>query len=130
MSRSIYLPEQIRGRAAGAWLGTLLSSTPLQSRTAPDLPRQRVLLLKLQQRKSAKYTAILPAYCFVPLAFKTLGPINHEGTAFFNNLGHRLAKITGDSWVTTFLYQRLSVAIKRFNALVFHGILGTDIIEE
>src|SRR6218665_3792347 len=28
--------------------------------------------------------------------------------AFFNNLGHRLAEITGDSWETTFLYQRLN----------------------
>src|SRR6218665_4047799 len=38
------------GRAGGAWLGTLLSSAPWQSRTAPDLPRQRVLLLKFHQR--------------------------------------------------------------------------------
>src|SRR6218665_249702 len=82
------------------------------------------------ERKSAKYTAILPALCFVPLAFETLGPINHEGMAFFNNLGHHLAQITGDSRETTFLYQRLSVAILRFNALAFHGTFGTDIIED
>src|SRR6218665_941547 len=82
------------------------------------------------ERKSAKYTAILPAYCFAPLSFETLGPINHEGMAFFNNLGHRLAQITGDSRETTFLYQRLSVAIQHFNALAFHGTFGTDIIED
>jgi len=50
--------------------------------------------------------------------------------AFFNNLGHHLAQITGDSRETTFLYQRLSVAILRFNALAFHGTFGTDIIED
>src|SRR6218665_4173350 len=44
------------GRAVGAWLGTLLSSTPWQSRTAPDLPRQQVLLLKLQQRRNRPST--------------------------------------------------------------------------
>src|SRR6218665_385151 len=82
------------------------------------------------ERKSAKYTAILSAYSFVPLAFETLGSINHEGMAFFNNLGHRLAQITGDSRETTFLYQRLSVAIQRFNALAFRGTFGTDIIED
>ena len=49
--------------------------------------------------------------------------------AFFNNLGHRLAQITGENRETTFLYQRLSVAIQRFNALAFHGTSGTDIIE-
>src|SRR6218665_442615 len=83
------------------------------------------------ERKSPKYTAILPAYCFVPLAFETLvGPINHEGMAFFNNLGHRLAQITGNSRGTTFLYERLSVDIQRFNALAFHGTFGTNIIED
>src|SRR6218665_2063465 len=82
------------------------------------------------ERKSAKHTTILPAYCFVPLAFETLGPINHEGMASFNNLGHRLAQITCDSRETTFLYQRLSVAIQRFNALAFHDTVGTDIVED
>ena len=82
------------------------------------------------ERKSAKYTAILPEYCFVPLAYETLGPINHDLMAFFNNLCHRLAQITGDSRETTFLYQRLSVAIQRFNALAIHGTFGTDIIED
>ena len=73
---------------------------------------------------------IIPAYCFVPLAFETLGAINHEGMAFFNNLGHLLAQIIGDSRETTFLYQHLSVTIQRFNALAFHGTFGTDIIED
>src|SRR6218665_1348283 len=72
---------------------------------------------------------IIPAYCFVPLAFETLGAINHEGMGFFNNLGHRLTQVTGDSKETTFLYQHLSVTIQRFNALAFHGTFGTDIIE-
>jgi len=78
------------------------------------------------ERKSSKYTSILPAYCFVPLAFETLGPINHEGLAFFNNLGHRLAQLTGDNRETTFLYQRLSVAIQRFNAIAFHSTFSTE----
>src|SRR6218665_1959022 len=30
-------------------------------------------------RKTSKYTAILPSYCFVPLAFETLGPVNQDG---------------------------------------------------
>ena len=50
--------------------------------------------------------------------------------AFFNNLGHRLAQITGDSREPTFFYQRLFVAIQRFNALAFNGSFGTDIIED
>src|SRR6218665_1441800 len=104
------------GRAAGSWLGTLLSSAPWQSRAHARSAEAAGAAAEISpERKSAKYIAILPAYCFVPLAFETLGPINHEGMAFFNNLGHRLAQITGDSRETTFLYQRLSVAIQRFN---------------
>ena len=29
-------------------------------------------------RKTPKYTAILSSYCFVPLAFETLGPVNQD----------------------------------------------------
>lgn len=47
----------------------------------------------------------------VPLAFETLGLINHEGMTFFRTLGQRLAQITEDSEEVAFLYQRLSVAI-------------------
>src|SRR6218665_1000582 len=50
MGSALTLYPLSHGRAAGAWLGTLLSSTPWQSRTAPYLSRQRVLLLKLKQR--------------------------------------------------------------------------------
>jgi len=64
----------------------------------------------------------------VPLAFETLGPINHKRMVFVNDLDHRLAQITGDSRETTFLYQRLSAAIQLFNTLAFHGTQH-DIIE-
>src|SRR6218665_1613982 len=56
MGNALTVQPLSHGRVAGAWLGTLLSSTPWQSRTAPDLPRQRVLLLKLQQRENRPST--------------------------------------------------------------------------
>jgi len=39
-------------------------------------------------------------------------------------LGHRLTQIAGDSRETTFLYQRLSVAIQHFSALAFMALLA------
>jgi Reverse transcriptase (RNA-dependent DNA polymerase) len=77
-------------------------------------------------RKTAKYTAILPSYCFVPLAFETLGPINQDGLALIKLLGHRLAQITGDNRETTFLCQRISMSIQRFNAVAFCSTFPTD----
>src|SRR6218665_584294 len=42
-------------------------------------------------RKTAKY-ALLPAtYVFVPIAFKTLGPVNAEGAEFLSELGRRIS---------------------------------------
>ena len=76
-------------------------------------------------RKSAKCTSILPAYCcLMPFAFETLGPINYEGMAFVISFGHRLTQISCDSREVAFLYQRLSVAIQRFNTVAFRGAVG------
>lgn len=49
------------------------------------------------ERKSAKNTTILQAYCFMPLVLEILGPTNQEGLAFVSSLGHCLAQITRDN---------------------------------
>jgi hypothetical protein len=72
-------------------------------------------------RKELKYLALTSTHTFIPLAFETLGPINSKGISFFSELGHRLAARTGDIRETAFLYQRLSIAIQRFNAICFQG---------
>jgi hypothetical protein len=72
-------------------------------------------------RKEIKYQALANTHTFIPLAFETLGPINAKGITFFNELGRRLTAISGDSRETSYLYQRLSIAIQRFNSICFHG---------
>jgi hypothetical protein len=72
-------------------------------------------------RKEAKYQTLARTHTFIPLAFETLGPINAKGTTFLNELGRRLAACSGDSRETAYLYQRLSIAIQRFNGICFHG---------
>ena len=37
-------------------------------------------------RKESKYQALATSHSFIPLAFKTLGPINAKGLSFFNEL--------------------------------------------
>lgn len=68
------------------------------------------------QRKVDKYAAISQTYLFFPLAFETLGPINQAGQAFISELGRRISVLTDDPRETSFLFQRLSVALQRFNA--------------
>jgi hypothetical protein len=72
-------------------------------------------------RKEAKYAEIINSHIFIPLAFETLGPINSNGTAFLSELGRRISTCTGDPRESSFLFQRLSVTIQRFNRIAFEG---------
>jgi len=74
-----------------------------------------------EARKNAKYSQLMQSYHFVPLAFETMGPLNAKGLAFLADLGRLLGQISGDPRETSFLFQRLSVVIQRFNAVAFHS---------
>lgn len=70
-------------------------------------------------RKRAKYSEISNSYHFLPLAFENLGPVNMEAFQFLYSLGHRLSDISGDSRETSYLFQRFSSMIQRFNSVLF-----------
>jgi hypothetical protein len=72
-------------------------------------------------RKEQKYQSLASTHSFIPLAFETFGPINSKGVDFLNQLGRRLSACTGDMRETSFLFQRLSLTIQRFNAICFQG---------
>jgi len=55
---------------------------------------------------------------FQPIAVESLGPSNASGCAFLSKLGHKLSTQSGDDRETSFLFQRLSVLIQRFNAIL------------
>jgi len=76
-------------------------------------------------RKLEKYSELAKSYFFQPISFETLGPINSSGHSFICELGRRIAAISGDSRATTFLYQRLSITVQRFNAVAFRGCFYT-----
>lgn len=70
-------------------------------------------------RKEDKYIEISRVHLFFPLAFETMGPINLVGQDFISELGRRISSSTDDPRETSFLFQRLSVALQRFNAVSF-----------
>jgi len=63
-------------------------------------------------RKEAKYAALL--------SVETLGPINESTRAFLDDFGQRISVLSGDDREHLFLFQRISVAIQRFNPLLLH----------
>ena len=53
----------------------------------------------------------------VSLAFESMGPIGSKATIFLKELGRRLTLATDNPLETAHLFQRLSVALQRFNAV-------------
>ena len=80
-------------------------------------------------RKRSKYAAIALTHIFVPVAVETLGPVKIEGLPFLDQIGDRLSAVTRDPHESSFLYQRLSLIVQRFNMIAFRGsfISETDI---
>ena len=64
----------------------------------------------------------------MPIALETLGAIDACSLYFLTEVGRRLSAATGDASETAFLFQRISVAIQRFNAVLIHEyFVATDI---
>src|SRR6218665_482391 len=81
-------------------------------------------------RKRNKYATVPASREFVPIVVEILGPINGEGREFLLELGRRGAGLSGDPRETVFLFQRLSVCIQRFNAVVYRGTFSTHSPDE
>jgi len=58
----------------------------------------------------------IKSHMFQPLALETLGPINSSGISFLVELGRRLTDVSGDARETMYLFQRVSLAVQRYNS--------------
>ena len=76
-------------------------------------------------RKEEKYTIIGSQYLFAPIAVETLGPLNTSACQLFGNLGMKISSFSGDDREGAFLFQRVSVLVQRFNAVLLHDSLPT-----
>jgi hypothetical protein len=71
--------------------------------------------------KELKYAELSRSYHFIPIACETLGPLNEKAINFLSDLGKRISATTGDPREGTFLFQRLSITLQRFNCVCFQG---------
>ena len=74
------------------------------------------------ERKTNKYSSLAQSYLFVPVAAETMGAINKDGVDFLSDLGRRITQSTDDHRESSFLFQRLSMLIQRYNTVT---VLGT-----
>jgi len=70
-----------------------------------------------------KYASIGSDYLFSPIAVETFGPINTSACQRFANLGRKISSTSGDAREGAFLFQRVSVLVQRYNAVLLHDIL-------
>lgn len=68
-------------------------------------------------RKETKYVELTQRYDFIPIAIESFGPISSKAMSFLSELGRRTSVTTGDPRETSYLFQRLSVSLQRFNAV-------------
>jgi hypothetical protein len=75
--------------------------------------------------KHNKYTTLERTHIFKPIAVETAGAWNDEGQDFIRDLGRRLTVATGDQKETTYLFQRISIALQRGNSISFSGTFSS-----
>jgi hypothetical protein len=71
--------------------------------------------------KLRKYSVLSSQFIIMPVAVETLGSWSDDSLRFVTELGRRITEATGDNRETTFLFQRLSIAIQRGNAISCRG---------
>ena len=74
-------------------------------------------------RKEVKYAGIVGRHMFRPIAVETLGVFNASAIRLLNDLGRKISLISGDTRETSHLFQRVSVLVQRFNAVLLHDSL-------
>ena len=78
--------------------------------------------VKAEDRKLDKYSELSDNYTVMPVATETMGSWGKMGLKFIQDLGSRIAEVSGEKKSATFLFQSLSMAIQRGNVA---SALGT-----
>jgi len=101
-------------------------------------PRQKAVLLAAMAPHSGDWLSALPIascglrmddvdlgarYIFEPIAIETFGVFNASARQLLADLGKRIPINTGEATETSYLFQRISVLVQRFNAVLLHDSL-------
>jgi len=74
--------------------------------------------LSWNESEAEKYAHFHGSYVFKLLAIESLGSLNESALNLFLDLGRRISSATGDDREGLLLFQRLSVTLQRFNAIL------------
>jgi len=68
-------------------------------------------------------------HLFEPIAVENLGAFSSSTLNVLSDLGRRINDNCGDARETAYLFQRISVAIQRFNSVLLHDTLIVDSLD-
>ena len=74
---------------------------------------------KAAANKSSKYCNLAGTHLFFTVAIETAGTWNQMAVELVQEIGRRTTLVSEDSRETVFLFQRLSIALQRGNAVSF-----------
>jgi len=77
-------------------------------------------------RKTEKYSSLSSAYMFEPIAVENLATFSSSTLDFLVQLGRRISSQSGDVRESSYLLQRISVAIRRSGSVPLHDSLTVD----
>jgi len=77
-------------------------------------------------RKIPKYADLPASYMFQPIAVETTGSINESTIQFLEDLGRGISAISNKERDSISLFQRLSVLLQRFNAILLCDSFSTS----
>ena len=78
-------------------------------------------------QETEKYSTLSSAYRFEPIAVENVGIFSSTTLNFISELGRRICVHTGDVRVTSYLFQRISIMLQRFNSVLLHDTLPVDL---
>jgi len=74
-------------------------------------------------RKEDKYSSIDDRYLFEAIAIETLGVYSRSARQLLSDLGRKISQCSGEVREASFLFQRCSVLMQRFNAVLLYNSL-------
>src|SRR6266536_2119704 len=72
---------------------------------------------KADKNKRLKYAQLCQTYEFVAVAIETTGTCSNGAVQLISELGRRISALKNDGRYTAFLWQQISVAVQRGNAI-------------
>jgi len=97
------------------WADSYITAAARESGAAAELAASR---------KEEKYAALDGRYIFEPIAIETMGVFYTSARQqLLSNLGRKISESTGEAREASFLLQRCSVLVQRFNAILLYDSL-------